>query len=117
MATPKDPASVEKGPEATANFERSLDVIRRRMGPDLVKLAQELRMTESDVVALAVVMLAEHLELTRSTDSLVLVVQGSVSPFNTALEAMLASSQTQDYTALVAYLQETFAADIEANDE
>lgn len=105
--TTSDAGQPENRFEKATTFAEAMDLIRKRMEPDLRKIATQLRMREFDVMCLAVVTLAQQLELTEPSDSLVLLVHGTVTPFNTGLEAMLATAPDDEFAPIVAYLQGT----------
>jgi hypothetical protein len=90
---PQDPPKGEVGAElAEASFEQHLANVRREAEPLARRLAEELRLPEDDVRALAIVVLGRYLDMTAAEDTFVLVVRGTVTPYDTALQALVSGA-------------------------
>ncbi len=100
--------NVERGPEAedVAKLETALERVRELSTPMLERLAEELRMTQDDVVRLAVVLFGRYLDMTKAKDTFILVVKGSVTAYDTALEALVAGEHGDEpFAALLEHLK------------
>lgn len=85
-------------------FGEIMTEIRERVGPDLTRLAAEYSLPEEDMQAIAVVWLAQQLRMAANPGGLVLLVEGTVTPFNSGLEAMLASSPDRRHSQLLRHM-------------
>jgi apolipoprotein N-acyltransferase len=111
MASKPKSSNPEQGPEReledAARFEANLEYVKQSAGAWVERLMEDLDLPEEDVYQLAVVVFGRYLDLTNSPDKVVLVVQGEVTPYDNALQALIADDREQDfYTALIGRLQE-----------
>ena len=93
-------ANPEEGPEygleAAARFEADLEYVKREAEPWAERLMRDLKLSEESVYQLAVVFFGRYLDLTRSPDKVVLVVQGEVTPYDSALQALIANERDEN---------------------
>lgn len=103
---------VEKAQEAAERLERDLERVREEAEPLVAKLAEDLRLSEADVIRLAVVLFGRYLDMTRSRDTVVLVVKGDVAAYDNALQVLVSAEPGGEvFEALLHHL------DSEANGE
>lgn len=101
-----DPFGYEHGPEELRALEAELEIIRQEAEPLIEKLAQQLRLTEDDVKALAVFLFGHYLDTTKADDVITLVVRGTVTPYDSALQAVLsAAPRGLQLESLMAHLE------------
>lgn len=108
MAQPDDPFRFERGPEAVdpRRLEQGLERLRERADPLVEKLSEELRLTRDDVMRLAVVLFGQYLDLTRAKDTFVIVVRGTATPYDNALQVLVAGDEGgEDFAELIEQLQ------------
>lgn len=78
--------NVETGPELQ-DFERQMETLRASFEDEVERLSEELDLSPRDVRVMGVALLAHHLDLTRDPGTWVLVVNGSIQPYESAIEA------------------------------
>ncbi len=87
---------MEFGPEFEAEradrFEKALENVRANAWSLVEKVSEDLRLPANDVAALAIAYFSWYLKLTQDESTFVLVVKGTVTPYDSALEALLAST-------------------------
>jgi hypothetical protein len=107
MPQTSDPS--EYGPESEAElgarFEKALELVRVSSMPLVERMSEDLKLPTHDVVALAIVFFSRYLQLTQDEDSFVLVVKGTVKPYDSALEALLDSARNKQFEPLLDYLK------------
>lgn len=103
--SPNDPFGLEKGPEGERSLESALEGMRPAANRFLEELAVSLRLPREDVAALAVVLFAKYLDMAQDDDTIVLVVKGRVTPYDTALEAMC--GEIPSFATVMTYLKKT----------
>lgn len=81
----------ERGPEGLEELGQYLEFVRQHFDPELDRIAAALKLPADDVAKLAVILLGQHLDMTNDPDVLVLVIRGSLTPYDTALEALLSN--------------------------
>jgi hypothetical protein len=111
MASKPNSSNPEQGPEReledAARFEANLEYVKRSSGAWVERLMTDLDLPEEDVFQLAVVVFGRYIDLTNAPDKLVLVVQGEVTAYDNALQALLVDEREQDfYGALIGRLRE-----------
>jgi len=93
-STPEE--SPESGMEAAARFEADLEFVKSEAGPWAERLMKDLKLGRADVFQLAVVFFGRYLDLTRSPDKVVLVVKGDVTPYDSALQALVTDDRDEN---------------------
>jgi hypothetical protein len=101
-----DPFGYERGPEDLGTLEADLEIVRQEAEPLIERLAQQLRLSDKDVMALAVLLFGHYLDLTTADDTITLVVKGTVTPYDSALQAMLTGApRGTQLEALLAHIE------------
>jgi len=93
-----DSSGQERGPEGGDGgaLHAEMEAIRQQAQPFVEQLAQQLHITEDDVRALAVILFAQYLDPTNRPDTITLVCTGTVTPYDSALKALIAQSPLRD---------------------
>jgi hypothetical protein len=100
----------ERGPEPETRVEvnrlQDLEYVRERAEPLLSQIAVELRMSEDDVARLAVILFGRWLDLSQDPDSVVLVVKGTITPYDSAVQVLVSSGpHGRQFEELITELQ------------
>jgi hypothetical protein len=104
-----DAFGAEAGPEAVESLRSELQAINEVFEDELTRLEVELHLEREQVKKIAVFLLGRHLDISRDPDTLVLVVRGTVTPYDSALQVLLAGSdpaKAHDFQALVQLMNE-----------
>jgi hypothetical protein len=103
-----DPFGYERGPqgEGTERLGENLETVRRQAEEMLDGLSESLRLPRDDVIRLAVVVLGRYIDMTRAKDALVLVVKGTVTPYENALEVLVSGDRADEFQALLDHLEQ-----------
>jgi hypothetical protein len=103
-----DPFGYERGPEPedAERLEKDLEIVRKQAEEMLDGLSENLRLPRDDILRLAVLVFGRYIDMTRSKDTLVLVVKGTVSPYENALEVLVSGeSRGEDFQALFEHIE------------
>jgi hypothetical protein len=96
MAQTSRGSTPEQPRDTAERFQADLEYFKEQAAPWLEKLTRELNLSEDDVYQLAVVFFGRHLDLTRGPDKVVLVVKGEVTPYDSALQALVADERDEN---------------------
>jgi hypothetical protein len=87
-------------------FIEAASYVRSRIDPLLRQIAVELRMSEDDVARLAVILFGRWLDLSQDPDSVVLVVKGTITPYDSAVQVLVSSGpHGRQFEELITELQ------------
>src|SRR5207302_642661 len=93
--------SIEFSPESEAEradrFEKALEHVRANAWSLVERVSEDLKLSPNDVAALAIAYFSWYLKLTQDENTFVLVVKGTVTPYDSALEALLASTRDEQF--------------------
>lgn len=103
-----DPFGYEKGPEPedAGRLEKNLETVRKQAEEMLDGLSESLRLPRDDVVRLAVIVFGRYIDMTRAKDALVLVVKGTVTPYQNALEVLVSGERGDEFQALLDHIEQ-----------
>jgi hypothetical protein len=106
--------SIEFGPESDIErgdrFEKALEYVRANAWPLIERISEDLKLPANDVVALAIAYFSSYLRLTQDENTFVLVVKGTVTPYDSALEALLASTHDEHLKPVLDYLKSQYSS-------
>ena len=112
MAQSSDP--IELGPESDIEradrFDKALEHVRSNAWPLIERISEDLKLPANDVVALAIAYFSSYLKLTQDENTFVLVVKGTVTPYDSALEALLASTHDEQLKPVLDYLKSIYSS-------
>jgi len=104
---------IEFGPETDVEradrFEKALEHVRTNAWPLIERISEDLKLPANDVVALAIAYFSSYLRLTQDENTFVLVVKGTVTPYDSALEALLASTHDEQLKPVLDYLKSMYS--------
>jgi hypothetical protein len=112
MSSVDDPFKYERGPEvesaveAAERLEKSMEYVRAQAEPLVQKLAEDLQLSQGDVIRLAIVLFGRYLDMTRASDTVVLVVKGDVAAYDNAVQVLVSAEPGGEaFEALLAHLE------------